>query len=122
MSSARNRETPPTSPSPTPTDELIPSARRSSRVRKEVKKYEDEHHVIAASVTPSRASKSSPNRNRPKRKAAVTAEENMVSEEAGPELLAEMSPHERKEYAGWVELESEPVCNISGRLELITLR
>ncbi|KAI1082594.1 cysteine proteinase [Whalleya microplaca] len=81
--------------------------RRSSRAKKVPAKY-DEEYVIPAHESPSIPAVK---RDRPKRKAAQAATEAIVQEEVGPlhdEIFARMTPDERKEYGGWVELESEP--------------
>ena len=87
--------------------------RRSSRVRKTVQRFEDDEEY----QTPVRPEQRS-TIDRTKRKAAVagaaaTAAHNTTLENAGPlleDILSKMTPDERKEYQGWVELESEPVC------------
>ncbi|RYP55461.1 hypothetical protein DL769_010157 [Monosporascus sp. CRB-8-3] len=89
--------------------------RRSSRARKAVKRFEDDddyavNHAVVNRWSQSDFQKERP-KERPKRKAAVAAAESIVAEDAGPllqEILAEMTTDERKEYKGWVELESEP--------------
>ncbi|KAI1105422.1 cysteine proteinase [Jackrogersella minutella] len=81
--------------------------RRSSRPKKAPTKY-DEEYTIPLHDAPAQ---STSRHNRPKRKAAQVASDNIVPEDAGPlleDLLRRMSPDERKEYGGWVELESEP--------------
>ena len=74
-----------------------------------MQRFEDDDEY----ATPIRQSEpSSSKKDRPKRKAAVVAAESTVPEDAGPllqEILSKMTPDERKEYQGWVELESEPV-------------
>ncbi|KAI1135455.1 cysteine proteinase [Hypoxylon sp. FL0543] len=83
--------------------------RRSSRAKKAPSKY-DEEYIIPPYETPTQSA-STIKQARPKRKAAQAATENMVPEDTGPlleEILSRMSPDERKEYGGWVELESEP--------------
>ncbi|KAL7620034.1 hypothetical protein AAE478_010583 [Parahypoxylon ruwenzoriense] len=97
--------TPPVSPIPVDTSQNT-AARRSSRARKAPAKY-DEEYVIPAYETPRPTSRQS----RPKRKAAQAATQSIVPEDAGPlleNILDRMSPDERREYGGWVELESEP--------------
>ena len=82
--------------------------RRSSRAKKAVQRYENDNDY----ATPSRQPQSTLRKVRPKRKAAAAANESILPEDAGPllqEILAKMTPDERKEYHGWVELESEPV-------------
>ncbi|KAI2627534.1 cysteine proteinase [Hypoxylon sp. NC1633] len=81
--------------------------RRSSRAKKAPVKYEDEF-VPATYKEPSQPVIKP---SRPKRKAAEVATQNIDAEETGTlldEILSRMSPDERKEYGGWVELESEP--------------
>ncbi|KAI1478519.1 cysteine proteinase [Daldinia eschscholtzii] len=106
-------ETPPVSPDNAQNNDtqniVIPNEgiRRSSRATKAPAKY-DEEYVIPTYKEPTQPAIPS---SRPKRKAARIAEENIVSEEPGPLLeaaLSRMSQDERKEYGGWVELESEP--------------
>ncbi|KAI0836162.1 cysteine proteinase [Hypoxylon sp. FL0890] len=93
--------------SPIPSDNN--GIRRSSRAKKAPSKYDEEYGIPAyeTSAQPASAIKQA----RPKRKATQAAKESMVPEDTGPlleELLSRMSPDERKEYGGWVELESEP--------------
>ncbi|RYP69793.1 hypothetical protein DL771_005902 [Monosporascus sp. 5C6A] len=91
------------------------TARRSSRAKKAVKRPEDEddygvNHTVVNRWSQSHFPKERP-KERPKRKATMAAAESIVAEDAGPllqEILAEMTTDERKEYKGWVELESEP--------------
>ncbi|KAK6952624.1 hypothetical protein Daesc_004914 [Daldinia eschscholtzii] len=106
-------ETPPVSPDNAQNNDtqniVIPNEgiRRSSRATKAPAKY-DEEYVIPTYKEPIQPAIPS---SRPKRKAARIAEENIVPEEPGPLLeaaLSRMSQDERKEYGGWVELESEP--------------
>ncbi|KAI8965536.1 cysteine proteinase [Daldinia sp. FL1419] len=81
--------------------------RRSGRATKAPAKY-DEEYVIPAYQAPAQSAIPS---SRPKRKAARIAADNIVLEEPGPLLetaLSRISQEERKEYGGWVELESEP--------------
>ncbi|KAI1371013.1 cysteine proteinase [Hypoxylon crocopeplum] len=83
------------------------STRRSSRAKKAPAKY-DEEYVIPAHKAPIQFAIK---QTRPKRKAAEAATQSIIQEETGPLLdyiLSRMSPDERKEYGGWVELESEP--------------
>ncbi|KAH7029409.1 ubiquitin carboxyl-terminal hydrolase [Microdochium trichocladiopsis] len=89
------------------------TVRRSSRTKKSVKKFEDEDFVVAATPSKSASRQSAPtNRaSRPKRKAAVAAEEINVTEDSMvllDQVVTHMHPDERTEYKGWVELESEP--------------
>ncbi|KAI1463549.1 cysteine proteinase [Daldinia caldariorum] len=81
--------------------------RRSGRATKAPIKYDEKYDNPASKEPVQPAIPTS----RPKRKAARIAEENIVPEEPGPLLeaaLSRMSQDERKEYGGWVELESEP--------------
>lgn len=83
--------------------------RRSSRAKKVPSKYDEEYVVPAYEAHTQSAS--TIKQSRPKRKAAQAAIESMVPEDIGPlleELLSRMSLDERKDYGGWVELESEP--------------
>ncbi|KAI5859918.1 cysteine proteinase [Durotheca rogersii] len=96
----------PVSPVSIDTTRATPT-RRSARAKKAPAKY-DEEYVIPANDT---RSQPTPQATRSKRKAAQTADQSLVQEDAGQlleEILAQMSPDERKEYGGWVELESEP--------------
>ncbi|RYP92554.1 hypothetical protein DL770_001312 [Monosporascus sp. CRB-9-2] len=86
-------------------------ARRSSRAKKALKRLEDDNDYAVNYAVVNRRSQSDFPKERPKRKAAMAAAESIVAEDAGPllqEILAEMTTDERKEYKGWVELESEP--------------
>ncbi|KAI0844876.1 cysteine proteinase [Daldinia vernicosa] len=89
------------------TGALSNGTRRSGRATKAPTKYDEEYVIPAykAHVQPAIPS------TRPKRKAARIAQENIIPEDPGPLLeaaLSRMSQDERKEYGGWVELESEP--------------
>ncbi|KAF3066371.1 Ubiquitin carboxyl-terminal hydrolase isozyme L5 [Daldinia childiae] len=89
------------------TDTPNNGTRRSGRATKAPTKY-DEEYVIPAYKTPIQPAIPSA---RPKRKAALIAKENIIPEDPRPLLeaaLDRMSQNERKEYGGWVELESEP--------------
>lgn len=89
-------------------DSQYTSMRRSSRTKKVPAKY-DEEYIIPNAKAPGRPAIK---QDRPKRKAAQAATQNIVPEDAGPileDVLSHMSPDERKEYDGWVELESDPV-------------
>lgn len=95
--------------SPISDDVLYPTTRRSSRAKKAVRRLDDDGNDQAVQT---RQSLPGVRKDRPKRKAAVAAAQSIIPEDAGPllqEILAEMTPDERKEYRGWVELESEPV-------------
>ncbi|KAI0542400.1 ubiquitin carboxyl-terminal hydrolase [Xylaria digitata] len=95
--------------SPNPYDGLVTNAiRRSARTRKVPAKYDEEY--VIPSKQPSQPSFTAAT-DRPKRKAAEAAREQIVSEEVASlqeEIFAHMDIDERKEYRGWVELESEP--------------
>ncbi|KAJ8115533.1 hypothetical protein ONZ43_g4645 [Nemania bipapillata] len=83
-------------------------ARRSARPRKAPLKYDEEY--IIPSETPS-AAKTLARPNRPKRAAAEVARKQIVPEQTASlqeQVFARMDIDERKEYRGWVELESEP--------------
>lgn len=84
------------------------SIRRSSRARKAPAKYDTEPAISDSKVPDQPVIKQS----RPKRKAAQAATQNIVPESNGPtleEVLGGMSETERREFRGWVELESDPV-------------
>ncbi|KAI0381119.1 cysteine proteinase [Hypomontagnella monticulosa] len=94
--------------SPISNDSPDTGVRRSSRTKKAPAKYDEEQVIPAyeASGQPTTTRKS-----RPKRKAAQIAEENIEPEDAAgllDDVLSRMTQDERKEYGGWVELESEP--------------
>ncbi|KAI0098441.1 cysteine proteinase [Daldinia grandis] len=107
--------TPPVSPDTAHSNEAqntdTPSngTRRSGRATKAPTKYDEEYvNVIPAYEAPLQPAIPS---TRPKRKASHIAKENIIPEDPGPLLetaLSRMSQDERKEYGGWVELESEP--------------
>ncbi|KAH9997452.1 cysteine proteinase [Xylariaceae sp. FL0662B] len=85
----------------------VTRTRRSSRAKKVPTKYEEDFVLPAYELPNGPAIK----KDRPKRKAAHLAAEAIVPEDVGPlpeEMFARMTPDERKEYGGWVELESEP--------------
>ncbi|KAI1411544.1 cysteine proteinase [Hypoxylon sp. FL1857] len=85
--------------------------RRSSRARRVPMSRIDQYYFKPARGPPDQPASPTIKQARPKRKAAQAATESMVPEDTGPlleELLDRMSPDERKEYGGWVELESEP--------------
>ncbi|KAJ2986944.1 hypothetical protein NUW58_g4787 [Xylaria curta] len=98
-----------TAPSTDPDDVPIAnSARRSTRARKVPHKYNKEYIIPAERTSQTRTA---PRANRPKRRAAEAALEQIIPEEAAPlqeQVFASMDINERKEYRGWVELESEP--------------
>jgi ubiquitin carboxyl-terminal hydrolase L5 len=82
--------------------------RRSGRAKKAPRKY-DEEHVIPSQTNGQQME--APARTQPKRRAAEAALENIEPEETAvlqEQNLARMDIDERKEYRGWVQLESEP--------------
>ncbi|KAI1117766.1 cysteine proteinase [Nemania sp. NC0429] len=82
--------------------------RRSTRSRKVPSNYEDEY--IIPSQKPSEA-ESTARSDRPKRRAAEAARNQIAPQEVASlqeQIFARMDIDERKEYRGWVELESEP--------------
>jgi hypothetical protein len=84
--------------------------RRSGRPKKAPLKY-DEEYIAPPVETPSQP-KTNSRVDRPKRRSAEAAYEQIVSEEVDvlqEHIFARMDTNERKEYQGWVELESEPV-------------
>ncbi|KAI1289010.1 ubiquitin carboxyl-terminal hydrolase [Xylaria venustula] len=87
---------------------MADGVRRSGRSRKVPLKY-DEEYIIPADK-PSQ-SNTTVRAERPKRRAAEAAREQIVPEDIASlqgEVFARMDTDERKEYRGWVELESEP--------------
>ncbi|KAK8038016.1 Ubiquitin carboxyl-terminal hydrolase isozyme L5 [Apiospora phragmitis] len=93
-------------------DEPIKPIRRSARARKIVNRYEDEEfHPPSSSLGGTTRTTVS---TRPKRKASEMASKKMEPETLKANLaqlehsLSAMQPGERKEFAGWVEIESEP--------------
>lgn len=83
--------------------------RRSARARKVPAKY-DEEYIIPSEKPSETGTTLKP--DRPKRRAAEIAHEETVPEEVASlqeQIFARMDIDERKEYRGWVELESEPV-------------
>lgn len=93
-------------------EDLTLSARRSSRAKKSVRKFEDEDFTGPITSTPTRHASRPERDTHPKRKAAVVAEQTPVIEDGSilvEQILSRMTPDECKEYGGWVELESEPV-------------
>ncbi|KAI1498430.1 cysteine proteinase [Biscogniauxia marginata] len=89
-------------------DTLQNGTRRSGRAKKLPSRFDDD--TITPNPAPSPQLPAA-TQTRPKRKAAVVASENIIAEGINQELeqfLARVSPDERKEYRGWVELESEP--------------
>ncbi|TGJ78563.1 hypothetical protein E0Z10_g10200 [Xylaria hypoxylon] len=82
--------------------------RRSARSKRAPAKYDEEY--IIPPEKPSQINITA-RTDRPKRKAAETARQQIVPEEVASlheEIFARMDIDERKEYRGWVELESEP--------------
>jgi len=82
--------------------------RRSGRAKKAPRKYDEEY--IFPSQTNGQQTEV-PTRTNPKRRAAEAALENIEPEETAvlqEQNLARMDIDERKEYRGWVQLESEP--------------
>ncbi|KAI0969144.1 ubiquitin carboxyl-terminal hydrolase [Xylaria arbuscula] len=82
--------------------------RRSARSRKAPLKYDEEYIIPSENHC---QSKPTAGAERPKRRAAEAAREQIVPEDAASlqgELFTRMDIDERKEYRGWVELESEP--------------
>ncbi|KAI1804669.1 cysteine proteinase [Daldinia bambusicola] len=113
MAETEQVATPPVSPDNAQSDDTQNisttnnGVRRSGRATKVPSKY-DEEYVIPAYKEPTQPAIPT---SRPKRKAARIAEENIISEDPSSlleEALSRMSQDERKEYGGWVELESEP--------------
>ncbi|KAI0157077.1 cysteine proteinase [Hypoxylon sp. FL1284] len=93
--------------SPTADDVKNNGARRSTRTRKAPPKYDQDNVVPNSQARGQPATK----RTAPKRKAAQAATQNMIPEDPHANLedtLSRMSPDERREYNGWVQLESEP--------------
>ncbi|KAI0893187.1 cysteine proteinase [Annulohypoxylon nitens] len=81
--------------------------RRTTRLKKPPSRYDDEY----VNPTPALSIQPSVKQSRPKRKAAQVATNNIATEDVAPileDVLTRMNPGERKEYGGWVELESEP--------------
>ncbi|KAI1458521.1 cysteine proteinase [Annulohypoxylon moriforme] len=100
-------------PSQTPVQLVDPvpegndGVRRTTRQKKPPSRY-DEEYVNLTSEPPAQPSSKQP---RPKRKAAQAAAESIIPEDGAPileDVFTRMDTNERKEYEGWVELESEP--------------
>jgi hypothetical protein len=95
---------------------MVNGTRRSARATRAPRKYEEKHPVPQekpSQTTPTQA-KDTAQSQRPKRRAAEAAEEQITSEDVSSlheMLFARMDDDERKEYKGWVELESEPVSS-----------
>lgn len=92
------------------------SIRRSARSRKMPSKYDDECVVLSEKPCETEITARP---DRPKRRAAEAARKQIVPEEVASlqeEIFARMDIDERKEYRGWVELESEPVSPKSSYL------
>lgn len=94
--------------------------RRSARSKRAPQKY-DEGHSITQEKSSQATTTAKP--QRPKRRAAEAAREQIAPEDVTTlheMLFARMDDNERKEYRGWVELESEPVssqpCQLVGNL------
>ncbi|KAI0453933.1 cysteine proteinase [Xylaria acuta] len=105
-SEEHNAAAPPTNPDDLP---IINGIRRSGRAKKVPTKYDEE--CIIPSEKPNQAKTTTTRADRPKRRAAEAAQEQMVPEEVATlqeQIFARMDINERKEYRGWVELESEP--------------
>ncbi|KAI0441834.1 cysteine proteinase [Xylaria telfairii] len=88
---------------------LTNGIRRSGRAKKVSTRYDEE--CIIPSEKPNEAKTSITRTDRPKRRAAEAAREQIVPEEVAilqEQIFARMDIDERKEYRGWVELESEP--------------
>ncbi|TRX90520.1 hypothetical protein FHL15_008493 [Xylaria flabelliformis] len=88
---------------------IVNGIRRSGRAKRVPLKYDEE--VIIPAEKSNQAKTITTKAARPKRSAADAARERMVPEEVAilqEEVFARMDIDERKEYRGWVELESEP--------------
>ncbi|KAI0190732.1 ubiquitin carboxyl-terminal hydrolase [Xylaria flabelliformis] len=88
---------------------IVNGIRRSSRAKRVPLKYDEE--VIIPAEKSNQAKTITTKAPRPKRSAADAARERMAPEEVvilQEEVFARMDIDERKEYRGWVELESEP--------------
>lgn len=93
-------------------DSQYTNTRRSSRARKAPAKYDETYVIPNAKPNAKVPSQPTTKQDRPKRKAAQAATQNIIPEDAGPileDVLSQMSPDEREEYDGWAELESDPV-------------
>lgn len=90
-----------------------PAPRRSTRAKKPVAKLENEEYRPPPHTSTPRKIRPASSTNRPKRKAAAMAEETLASGEDPSVVISgildSLSPDEREEYAGWVEVESDPV-------------
>ncbi|KAI1814140.1 cysteine proteinase [Poronia punctata] len=96
-------------------ENMATPTRRSGRTRNPPMKYEDQEELRTPprkATAKRQASAETPRRNtRPKRRAAEAALENIATEDTAAlqeQVLARMDVDERKEYRGWVQLESEP--------------
>ncbi|KAI0397498.1 cysteine proteinase [Xylariaceae sp. FL0594] len=99
--------TPPSKPDEVPT--TANTARRSGRATKPRRMYDAEDIVPAHAMK--QQTQESPTRPKAKRKAAEAALGNIGPEDTAAlqdQVLARMDIDERKEYRGWVQLESEP--------------
>ncbi|KAI0550948.1 cysteine proteinase [Xylaria curta] len=88
---------------------IVNGIRRSGRAKRVPMRYDEER--IIPSEKPDQPKPIINKTARPKRSAAEAAREQMVPEEVAilqEEVFARMDSDERKEYLGWVELESEP--------------
>ncbi|RYC55698.1 hypothetical protein CHU98_g10509 [Xylaria longipes] len=97
-------------PSTNPDDLPITNGiRRSGRAKKVPMKYDEES--IIPSEKSNQAKTTTTRADRPKRRAAEAAREQIIPEDVATlqeQIFARMDTDERKEYRGWVELESEP--------------
>lgn len=100
--------------SPVSNDGQNTGVRRSSRARR-TPSHLDEYEIATFETRSKSATKSATKpatkQSRPKRKAAQDATENITPDDTSgllEDILNPMLPDERKEYSGWVELESEP--------------
>ncbi|KAI1735135.1 cysteine proteinase [Xylaria scruposa] len=88
---------------------IVNGIRRSGRAKRVPTRYDEER--ITPSEKQDQVKSIIDKAARPKRSAAEVAREQMVPEEVAvlqEEVFARMDSDERKEYLGWVELESEP--------------
>ncbi|GAW17848.1 hypothetical protein ANO14919_073150 [Xylariales sp. No.14919] len=86
--------------------------RRSARIKKVPMKYDVEHVIPSQKPhQPKNKATSTATSDRPKRKAAEAARQRISRDEVSSlheKTFARMDIDERKEYRGWVEVESEP--------------
>ncbi|KAI0198627.1 cysteine proteinase [Astrocystis sublimbata] len=88
---------------------IMERRRRSTRAKNAPSKY-DVERIIPSSDSKQDVTTTTTS-NRPKRKSAEAALENIMIEDVTTlqeQVFARMDSEERKEYRGWVELESEP--------------